>query len=148
MPYTDSLFLEHDFTYDHSIHFHAFNLNFQYYLILTNMKKLLLITFLGLGLAVLASASAITVSKVSQQEKKEAAVKTVYTCPMHPEIVQDKAGKCPKCGMNLTAKQVSARVYTCPMHPEIVQDKPGKCPKCGMNLALKEPEKKTNPPKK
>jgi Cu2+-exporting ATPase len=24
-----------------------------------------------------------------------------YTCPMHPEIVQDKPGKCPKCGMNL-----------------------------------------------
>jgi hypothetical protein len=24
-----------------------------------------------------------------------------YTCPMHPEIAQDKPGKCPKCGMNL-----------------------------------------------
>ena len=24
-----------------------------------------------------------------------------YTCPMHPEIIQDKAGNCPKCGMNL-----------------------------------------------
>lgn len=24
-----------------------------------------------------------------------------YTCPMHPEIVQDKPGNCPKCGMNL-----------------------------------------------
>ncbi len=22
-----------------------------------------------------------------------------YTCPMHPEIVQDKPGSCPKCGM-------------------------------------------------
>ena len=26
---------------------------------------------------------------------------TLYTCPMHPEIVQDKPGNCPKCGMNL-----------------------------------------------
>ncbi len=26
---------------------------------------------------------------------------TMYTCPMHPEIVQDKPGNCPKCGMNL-----------------------------------------------
>ena len=25
----------------------------------------------------------------------------LYTCPMHPEIKQDKPGKCPKCGMNL-----------------------------------------------
>lgn len=24
-----------------------------------------------------------------------------YTCPMHPEVVSDKAGRCPKCGMNL-----------------------------------------------
>jgi len=25
----------------------------------------------------------------------------VYTCPMHPEIVQDEPGSCPKCGMDL-----------------------------------------------
>lgn len=25
----------------------------------------------------------------------------IYTCPMHPEIKQDKPGNCPKCGMNL-----------------------------------------------
>ena len=24
-----------------------------------------------------------------------------YTCTMHPEVVRDKPGKCPKCGMNL-----------------------------------------------
>jgi P-type Cu2+ transporter len=24
-----------------------------------------------------------------------------YTCPMRPEVVQDKPGNCPKCGMNL-----------------------------------------------
>lgn len=27
----------------------------------------------------------------------------VYTCPMHPEIKQDKPGMCPECGMNLIA---------------------------------------------
>jgi len=26
---------------------------------------------------------------------------TRYTCSMHPEVVSDKPGKCPKCGMNL-----------------------------------------------
>ena len=26
---------------------------------------------------------------------------TEFTCPMHPEIADAKAGKCPKCGMNL-----------------------------------------------
>ncbi|MCW7541438.1 copper-translocating P-type ATPase [Aquabacterium sp. A7-Y] len=26
---------------------------------------------------------------------------TVYTCPMHPEVRQDRPGDCPKCGMHL-----------------------------------------------
>ena len=26
---------------------------------------------------------------------------TLYTCPMHPEVVQDKPGMCSECGMNL-----------------------------------------------
>jgi len=74
---------------------------------------------------------------ICQDQKKEAVTKTVYTCPMHPEVVQDKAGKCPKCGMNLTVKEANKDTYTCPMHPEVVQDKAGKCPKCGMDLVLK-----------
>lgn len=24
-----------------------------------------------------------------------------FTCPMHPEVVKDAPGKCPKCGMDL-----------------------------------------------
>jgi len=29
--------------------------------------------------------------------------KTLYTCPMHPDIIQDKPGNCPICGMDLVA---------------------------------------------
>lgn len=29
------------------------------------------------------------------------AVKQLYTCPMHPEVISDHPGQCPKCGMNL-----------------------------------------------
>ena len=29
--------------------------------------------------------------------------KTQYTCPMHPEVKEDKPGVCPKCGMQLEA---------------------------------------------
>ena len=32
------------------------------------------------------------------------AAKVVYTCPMHPEVVSDVPGKCPKCGMDLVKK--------------------------------------------
>jgi hypothetical protein len=27
-----------------------------------------------------------------------------YTCPMHPEVRSDNAGKCPSCGMDLVPK--------------------------------------------
>lgn len=33
---------------------------------------------------------------------------STYTCPMHPEIVQDEPGTCPKCGMELELRQVAA----------------------------------------
>lgn len=74
------------------------------------------------------------------KSKMDTATKIIYTCPMHPEVISDKPGKCPKCGMTLVAKTVKAdaAMYTCPMHPEVISDKPGKCPKCGMDLVKKE----------
>src|SRR5512138_2904083 len=35
------------------------------------------------------------------RQKQKAASGTLYTCPMHPEIVRDKPGACPICGMAL-----------------------------------------------
>lgn len=32
---------------------------------------------------------------------------TLYTCAMHPEVISDKPGKCPKCGMTLVPKAPS-----------------------------------------
>ncbi len=40
-------------------------------------------------------------------EKKGVPVKAEWTCPMHPEIVRDSPGNCPKCGMALEPKTVS-----------------------------------------
>jgi len=37
--------------------------------------------------------------------KKDTTQRKVYTCPMHPEVISDKPGKCPKCGMNLVEKK-------------------------------------------
>ena len=39
---------------------------------------------------------------------KPSASKTIYTCPMHPEIEQDHPGQCPKCGMTLVPKTAGA----------------------------------------
>jgi len=84
-----------------------------------------------------------TTVESKKQIKKEVLAKAVYTCPMHTEVMKDKPGKCPKCGMNLVKMDDLAKVvYTCPMHSEVMKDKPGKCPKCGMNLVKKEPAKK------
>lgn len=67
-----------------------------------------------------------------------------YQCPMHPDVISDKPGTCPKCGMNLetvkakTQSVPAKKQYTCTMHPEVVTDAPGKCPKCNMDLVPKE----------
>ena len=52
-----------------------------------------------------------------------------YTCPMHPEVRSEKAGKCPECGMKLV-KEDFYEVYRCHMKecPD-VKAKAGKC--CG-----------------
>ncbi len=81
-----------------------------------------------------------------------------YTCPMHPEVISSKPGKCPKCGMDLVSKQAPAKAaskpvkksapktstparktgehYVCPMKCEGTKtyEQPGKCPVCGMEL--------------
>lgn len=61
-----------------------------------------------------------------------------YTCPMHPDVMQEGPGSCPTCGMALEPvlplPVVSPATWTCPMHPEVVQDAPGNCPICGMAL--------------
>ncbi len=35
---------------------------------------------------------------------------TDWTCPMHPEVAESKAGTCPKCGMALKARVHPAKV--------------------------------------
>jgi FtsP/CotA-like multicopper oxidase with cupredoxin domain len=57
-----------------------------------------------------------------------------YVCPMHPEVVSDESGSCPKCGMKLLAQAAADTTYVCPMHPEVTSDQPAHCPTCGMKL--------------
>ncbi len=75
-----------------------------------------------------------------------------YTCPMHPEVISNEPGVCPKCNMNLVSDDdtedetngdhdhsnpsatAHGSVYACPMHPDVTSDKPGMCSKCHMAL--------------
>jgi hypothetical protein len=102
------------------------------------MKKIILMTVLAI--AIVAGITA-TVSAQDSTTKTDV-VKVEFTCPMHPEVLSDKPGQCPKCGMDLVKKEPVKVEYTCPMHPEVISDKPGKCPKCGMDLVIKGKEAK------
>ncbi|MCF8235661.1 MAG: heavy metal translocating P-type ATPase [Bacteroidales bacterium] len=43
------------------------------------------------------------------KEEKASSSKTIYTCPMHPEIRETKPGACPKCGMELVPEKAEKK---------------------------------------
>jgi uncharacterized protein YdeI (BOF family) len=70
------------------------------------MKKLII---------VLIAATVATTSFAQTGKKKPAQTtpaKVQYTCTMHPEVISDKPGKCPKCGMTLVVKKPAVKVDT------------------------------------
>ncbi len=59
-----------------------------------------------------------------------------YVCPMKgdEDVIEDKAGKCRKCGMTLVPTRLDS-VWTCATRPLLViESKPGKCPVDGTPL--------------
>ncbi|MES2328670.1 MAG: heavy metal-binding domain-containing protein [Bacteroidota bacterium] len=98
------------------------------------------------NLAILIISAFVCVTSVFSQKKggvPDNSKHTVfYTCPMHEDIKEIKAGDCPKCGMKLQlsgkelAKAAVMKNYTCPVHLDVVSHDPGKCPQCGKKLNL------------
>ncbi|MFZ2287703.1 MAG: heavy metal-binding domain-containing protein [Bacteroidales bacterium] len=66
-------------------------------------KSLLVISFVLLGAAGLTSCGSSSGSEKKSETKE--AVSVQYTCPMHSEVISDKPGDCPKCGMALVEKK-------------------------------------------
>src|ERR1035438_2814783 len=54
------------------------------------------------------SEAAVEHGNRSTAKVESSGVKPIYTCPMHPEIQQDHPGSCPKCGMTLEPRTVTA----------------------------------------
>jgi len=79
------------------------------------MKKVTLvaIAILFSGTALFASHSTKLVSDTTKTKKVQLA-KVQYTCPMHPDVLSDKPGKCPKpnCGMTLVKKEPAKKKTT------------------------------------
>ena len=106
------------------------------------MKKLIILLFM-----VAATITSFAQEKAGKKDTTQHATLYSYACPMHPNFISDKPGKCPKCGMDLAQlsakeqlKRDVTKTYTCPVHLDVISTESGKCPKCGktMNLSPKE----------
>ncbi len=111
-----------------------------------NSKNILFFSILAL----LTVFSVFTVSCSSEEPKSETHQHTdekgqLYTCGMHPEVILDEPGQCPKCGMDLVPLKTNEQAknkpagerkilyWQAPMVPTEIYDKPGKS-KMGMDL--------------
>jgi hypothetical protein len=77
------------------------------YCLIKSMKKAILmaIAIFFSSMSVFATHSTTFVSDTTKTKKVKPA-KVQYTCPMHPDVLSDKPGKCPKpnCGMTLVKR--------------------------------------------
>jgi FtsP/CotA-like multicopper oxidase with cupredoxin domain len=74
-----------------------------------------------------------TLSFLAEMNLPEPQGVATFACPMHPDVVSDAAGHCPKCGMKLLPVEAPSG-YVCPMHPDVTSDRADSCPQCGMRL--------------
>ncbi len=51
--------------------------------------------------------------------------RTSVRCQPTPEVIEDKPGNCPKCGMRLTPVRLDT-TWTCPIHGAVHKDAPGR----------------------
>lgn len=65
------------------------------------MKKL----FLSFSVVFIVLTALASCESKKENHSDHAAATDMYTCPMHPEVMSDKPGSCPKCKMDLVKKE-------------------------------------------
>ena len=91
-------------------------------------------TGLLVGLVLTATAERIAAQTAKPAAQLETVPPLSYTCPMHPEIVDDKKGICPICKMDLVGIRLDS-VWTCGTRPlAVIETRPGRCPIDGTPL--------------
>lgn len=56
-------------------------------------------------------ASPVTTSNNMPESSSKQEISQMYVCPMHPEVMSQKPGKCPKCGMTLKKEERSVHKH-------------------------------------
>ena len=69
------------------------------------MKKVIILLVALIG--ALTTYAQQPINRSSQNKTDTTKIK--YTCPMHPDVVSNKPGNCPKCGMKLIEKKTSGK---------------------------------------
>ena len=105
------------------------------YNIVKAMNSALLITAIVLAAAPVAQGQTAKRAAAASATSSEQIPPVSYVCPMvqDADVVEDKPGKCQKCGMQLVPARLDP-VWTCPVHGVVVKGAPGKCPLDGRDL--------------
>jgi multidrug efflux pump subunit AcrA (membrane-fusion protein) len=121
------------------------------------MNRLLIIMSFLLGLSLVGCSKKGESSKDSHAGHGHTTVQSYYTCSMHPQVKQDKPGKCPICHMNLTkveidesdmtevqaeVKAIEKDLWQCKNFPDVTSEVADVCPMDGTPMVKKPKENK------